>query len=334
MMTKILISILFSLWIAGNGVAQVVFSSCEAPDSVKALYQDDADRLALKEILGAHLPFEDSIIIPKIYSDSVLLPLLAVYNATSIPERDTLVTIFKIHEFPEYALNEINIAADSTLPWMEVLRQGILPSGNQELDSILDLYNFQWEDYETFYDWFAWHFVTFKSASNYNVTALMEVLDKVMEVTFADRSVYSGDGDHIYLQREEFPFPSTLVTYFFGMGDCPSGCTDGRWWTFRVYDDCSVQFEGAHGSHIPFTATKEIVEEKISIQPNPINDFLEINGLNGSFMYSISDLSGRIVQTGKQNNNRIDNLDRLLPGIYFLSLTKGDNRFTFKIMKG
>ena len=313
---------------------QVVPSTCEAPDSVKALYQDDADRLALKKILGSHLPFEDSVEIPEIYSDSFLLPLLAVYNATSLPERDTVVTIYKIHEHPSYALNQIGIAADSTLPWMQTLRNGILPSGNHELDSILDRYGFYWLDYETWYGWFSWHFVTFQSASNYNPSALLHVLDTVNEVTFGDWLVFAGDGDHITIYREEFPFPSTVVIYFLGWGDCLAGCTDGRSWMFKVYDDCSVEFVGAYGSHVPFTLTHEIANQKISIQPNPVDDFLQFEGLNGPFYFSISDLSGRIVHSGYQESNRIENLSQLPPGIYFLLVREGKKIFTLKMFKG
>lgn len=317
--------------LAGEVSGQVIPSSCEAPDSVKALYQDDADQFALKRILGLHLAFEDSILIPATYVDSFLWPLLAVYNATSLPERDTVVTIFDIHDQPVYALNKFNIAADSTLPWMETLQQGMQPSGNHQLDSILDRYGFQLDDYESWSGWFFWHSVTFKSVTNYNVNALKDLIEQVPEVAFADLVpyIYIEDGDHIYFQKEEFPFSSTLVTYLKRWS-----VTQSRWWVFRVYDNCWVEFVGAYGSHPPFTATHEIAKQKISIQPNPVDDFFEIESLQGSFNYSIADISGRIVKTGYQEDNRIENLSQLLPGIYFLSVRQGNKSFTLKMLKG
>ena len=315
------------------GFSQIVSSSCDAPDSIKALYQDDADRLALEKILAYHLPYEDSILIPVIYSDSFLNPLLAVYNATSIPERDTVVTVFKIHEFPDYALNTISIAADSTLPWMQTLRQGIQPSGNMELDSMLNQYGLAWYDYETYYNWFEWHVVYFKSESNYNMKAMQDALEVISEVSFADLAIYHGDGDHIFMQREEFPFPATLVTYFLGWGDCLAGCTDGRSWVFRVYDDCSVEFVGAYGSHVPFTATSEVSPARAYILPNPFTDFIQIAGLNENVIYSISDVLGIQSKSGISDGGKIDDLDNLFPGMYYLTILQEGKRSTFSILK-
>lgn len=312
---------------------QVVLSSCDAPDSIKALYRDDADRFALDFIKGHHLPEEDSIRIPAMISDSFLRPLIAVYNATSIPERDSVVTIYKIHEFPYYFLDRINIAADSTLPWMQMLRQGIFPTGNIPLDSILTLYHFQLYDYEDWSGWFSWHVAGFESDSNFNVTALGDVISTFPGVDFSEWDLLCCDGDHISMYKEDFPFEATVVTYSLGWGDCLSGCTDGRSWIFKVYADCSVEFVGAYGSHVPFTATQEILSNEISIHPNPFDDYIEIDQEFQNVNFVITNVTGIQQKSGVSNGSRIEELEKLLPGIYFLTLSKNANSKTYKILK-
>lgn len=98
---------------------QIVPSSCSAPDSILSKYNDDADRLALRKIYRNNLTYKDSINIPQEHSDTVLNALIAVYNATTLPARDTVVNMFDIHSFPEIIMNGIEVAADSNLSWMQ-----------------------------------------------------------------------------------------------------------------------------------------------------------------------------------------------------------------------
>jgi hypothetical protein len=41
------------------------------------------------------------------------------------------------------------------------------------------------------------------------------------------------------------------LRYSFGYGDCPAGCIHRHYWTFRVYEDGRVTFEGESGDPIP-----------------------------------------------------------------------------------
>src|SRR5688572_22200924 len=111
--------------------------TCIAPDSIIALYQDDADRLALRKIHRLNLPDVDSVEISQIISDTFLNALLAVYNAVEIPERDTVVSLLDIHTFPQPLMRTVWVAADSSLFWMNQLQNGIIPTGYAALDSII-----------------------------------------------------------------------------------------------------------------------------------------------------------------------------------------------------
>ena len=145
---------------------------CPAPDSIIAMYKDDADRLALRKTDRLNLPQEDSVEILQIMSDTFLNALLAVFNAIHIPERDTVISILDIHTRPIPLMRTVLVTADSSLTWMQQLQNGILPTGYQPLDSIIAKYELSIEEYDDNYNWFYWHAVTFKAPRNYNIPAL------------------------------------------------------------------------------------------------------------------------------------------------------------------
>src|SRR6187551_917524 len=219
--------------------------NCIAPDSIIEQYKDDADRLALRKIARLHLTYEDSVEIPTIISDSFLNQLIAVYNAVDIPERDTVIDMLNIHTFPNYFMKTVNVYADSSLNWMQQLRNGVIPTGYQALDSIIDKYDLAIDDYDAWYNWFFWHSVTFKSQVNYNIPALASAIETLPDVYSAEPNHVAGDGNDIddnliIIEGENYGHD---LFYSFGWGDCPAGCTEVRTWWFKTFDDCSVQLE-------------------------------------------------------------------------------------------
>ena len=94
MKTATLLFLFIAYQISSN--CQIVPSVCTAPDSIVTKYKEDADRLTLRKIYRNNLSFKDSIDIPKVHSDTVLNALIAVYNATTLSERDTVTIMFDI----------------------------------------------------------------------------------------------------------------------------------------------------------------------------------------------------------------------------------------------
>jgi hypothetical protein len=71
--------------------------------------------------------------------------------------------------------------------------------------------------------------------------------------------------------------------------------------------------------------------ENIVVYPNPVVDYLFINGLSGSENYKIYSQLGQIITQGNfENSNQID-LSKLASGIYFVQLS--ENTPPFKILK-
>jgi len=309
--------------------------NCIAPDSIIEEYKDDADRLALRKIARLHLTYEDSIEIPQILSDSFLNQLIAVYNAVGIPERDTVIDMLNIHTFPDLIMNTVVVFADSNLNWMQQLHNGILPTGYQALDSLIVKYDLTIDKYNTWYNWFFYHSVTFRSQVNYNIPALAGAFETLPDVYFSEPNHVAGDGDDIddnliLIVGENYGYD---LFYSFGWGDCLSGCIGNRTWWFKTYDNCAVEFVEVFGSSLPFTNTYEQASNPILIQPNPFDDVIRIEGTSDVFEYAISDLNGRNIEKGKTTERKIANLEDLLPGIYVLSIKEKHRVTSHKIIK-
>ena len=315
-----------------QGFSQII---CSAPDSIIDKYQEDADRMALRKIYRLHLPYEDSIEIPQIISDTFLNALLAVYNATHIPERDTVVTMLDIHTFPATYINKIVVAADTALYWMQLLRQNIIPTGYIPLDSLIAKYDLSIDEYST---WISFHTVTFKSAENLNIPALADAFETLDEVDFADHKVIHGDGADIseepFIIIDPFPDGSFLnLFYTYGWGDCPSGCTVSRTWWFKIFENCHVEFVNAFGSPLPYTSLQPISPNKSKVFPNPCHEYISLKDIQVPFEYAFFNFSGQIVEQGRVSAYNPIDVSGLLPGGYILKIKTDDRISTHKIIK-
>lgn len=326
-MKKIMFYLLFLL-VLGIPVSkgQIVLSSCIAPDSIVAKYTDDADRLALGRIYRNSLPYADSVTIPQAYPDTVLKALLAVYNATELPERDTVVELYNIHTCT-YALRRFAVCADSNQAWMHQLKNGAFPTGEPAVDSLMTLFNLSVESYSTV-GYQGNHTVHFTSDTNYNILALANLWDNVpglytcLPHSFMCPSMSLKDS--IYPDHVE-------LTYSHGWGDCSAGCPH-RYWKFNVYHDCSVEFTGSYGVSVP-NGLEDHFSNVLSVLPNPFGQEIAIHGIMPPFGYSICDMSGKVILSGEYARNKLGNLDSLKPGFYILSVNDHGKIYRCKIMK-
>ena len=72
-----------------------------------------------------------------------------------------------------------------------------------------------------------------------------------------------------------------------------------------------------------------------SISPNPFTNYLEIKNIsvNQNLKYEILDNSSRVIENGELVNNRIENLENLINGIYYLKIIDNDKISLYKIIK-
>src|ERR1700761_5224791 len=142
-------STFFALFLVGCLYAhsQTVQSSCNTSDSIIQLYKKDAQELAERRIYNDASTYMDSVYIPAQWIDTSLSGLSAVYNATLLPARDSVINLFNIHTFPNLTYGSITIAANKSLNWMQQLANGNIPTGNLQVDSFLLVYHLKFSQY-------------------------------------------------------------------------------------------------------------------------------------------------------------------------------------------
>ncbi len=328
-MKNIIIVIVF-LFSVQKGIGQIIPSSCTAPDSIVAKYTSDADRLALQTLFHNNLTYTDSVKIPQEFADSMLNALIAVYNAIGLPARDTVINLYTIHTIPIPDMNSVSVSADSNLAWMHNLKNNVIPSGNQTIDSLMTLYNLHVGEYSMHSGHFQYHTVVFQSDSNYNTLALSGIFETIPGVFFSDPLELFGDGNDI----TAFVFSDHIeLIYSVGWGDCLCGCIWRRYWKFTIYYDCSVEFVGSYGSSLPVSVISDRNTTSITIYPNPFQDALFINGLSQEYEYILFDILGQKLLQGQTSEKTLTNLNRLPAGHYFLLIKIDQYRETRKLIK-
>ena len=324
--------------------SQTVISSCTAPDSIKELYKQDAAIMALRRIYEIKSTDTSLITISQIEQDSIMEALMAVYNATSLPARDTVIEMFNIHTWPSPS-KSIYVDVMDTSTSIDNFMYNIFPTGDPILDSLISRYNIS-------VTVIAIGFLpyTFMVELNYlyilNPDPLIDSLDLVQGLSYASVNYPVGGGDDI--QYSFYPggtsVPSKALIFHHGWGDCLSGCINNRYWSFKVWPDCSVEYVGSYGDKLDTTSTNianaNQNDANMQIFPNPFNDNVSIN-LNGieneSLEIRLFDAIGNAVLSDHINNlngKTVNyNLTSLKSGIYIIEIIGDKNIYKKVVIK-
>lgn len=298
-------------------LAQIVPSSCNADQSIIDQYQQDAAHLAHDRVYSTQSTYMDSIELPHTVVDTFLNALIAVYNATSIPARDSVVVTYNIHEFSHTLLNGFEVHGDSNTQWMQNIENGISPTGNAALDQLVSLYNFSLTYYSGYSGLFVYHTAVFQSVGHYNINPILSAIQQEPGVVGANQLGVFGDGNSI-----EASVHNNYVdlTYVYAWGDCPAGCISEHRWNFRVYNDCGVEYLGSSGDPIPSLGIQDPSDSPVKLYPNPAIRTLTIEGIESGIVdYTIVNALGKTVASGSTRNYRLT-LNNLPQGSYFLLL--------------
>lgn len=210
------------------------------PAGLRAAYLDDAARMALRDLQARG--YED-IPIP----DEALRPyygaLVAVYNATSLPARDTVVDVFAIHTFGNPPTRGLYLWALLSQEWVERLSRGEIPTGDSDVDAILARYDLAFTGAHILYQGDV--LITLESSEALNVAALAPLFRGFAGVKYSEPNTMGGDGNDIEGTVEN---SRVVLAYSVGGGDCPAGCTFRRYYRFAVGPDGVVEYLGASGA--------------------------------------------------------------------------------------
>ena len=232
--------------IPGSGYPNIISSdTSKVPASLKVQYKADAARLALRVLNddGNNQEVE----IPNYLLNTIYNAFIHLYNDSGNPARDSVVVIYKICAFPTPETHSLIVAVDSSKEWVQHWKRGERFTGNEKIDSLLNMYDLYLKEY------YAWHyssshFVVLNSTKPLNISSLAKLFVGINGVVFAEPNGSCCDGNDIKAEPKSTYWQ---FEYSIGYGDCPSGCISRRFWTFHIYSDGKVEFKGSRGAPPP-----------------------------------------------------------------------------------
>ncbi|MBI5538978.1 MAG: T9SS type A sorting domain-containing protein [Bacteroidia bacterium] len=323
MKKKLLIASFITIFYCGYSQTP---SNCNISASLQTNYDWDVKHLALKSIFtNITSTYRDSIIVPQSVQQPIWEGLAAIYNLTTIPERDSVFNNYCIHQQPsEYLFNSIYIGVDTSYSWTDNWQNMLTTTtGYTALDNLLSTYGFSITHFSTFGSCYA----TLTTTQNINVQPLCDSIETFTGVNYSEKKPYNGDGNRItYTESGSNKFYNFTI----GFGDCPSGCTSTHTFRFKVYNDCSVEYLGildniTPGDLIPSPVNcylgSNIIEENknFNIYPNPSEDFIIVESTHlDDTNYSIVNLYGQTVKSGNLKEETKILIKNLSAGIYLV----------------
>jgi hypothetical protein len=333
-----------------NATQAQVPSSCTIPQLLANEYKRDIVQLATKRLFDLQSPDTNLVRIPQIHIDSISEGLAAIFNATSIPERDSVFNLYCVHNkngWPgDYA--GFLVQVDTSYSWTNAWQNLITTTGDPLMDTILTRYNLT---ITNFYNWTFGNYALLSTDSSWNSFALIDSFLMVTGVLAAEQNSLIGVAGKISYSK------IGNIRYYdfdFEFQDCFDGCDAYKRWTFKVNPDCSVEylgfvdwcFWGVGQCPIPapincntLTSVIENNLEKVNciIFPNPTNGKFqfEVNGLEfgKNSTLEIYNLQGEIIYQSAITNPKSEiDLSNHTNGIYFVKIYDGQTILTKKIV--
>ena len=334
---------IIALFLVHAALAQpmIVSSECDAPDSIKSKYKEDAMRLALSRVYRTNSAYKDSATIPASVTDTMLKALIAVYNAP-IPKFDTAdgdtVYFADIHSRPYQAmdtfslvLNAFSMQADKNQQWLQQLMANTLPTSNALVNTLMAKYHLKFPWFSAYSNW-----GSFSSDSDYNMSVVAKEWLAVPGVYSTEKEGIGGDGS--YLVVDDITSNYVSVVYSYGWGDCPSGCISRKNWRFRVYYDCGVEYLNSWRGAVTMPPYPNYIPRcptyfDDTVFPNPFTSEISIGNATTYNNYKLADIAGRVVLQGKPGADLKINTEQVPSGVYILKLFSSDGMKQVKLVK-
>ncbi|MCB9350405.1 MAG: hypothetical protein H6573_23250 [Lewinellaceae bacterium] len=220
-------------------------SSCDGPALAADFYRLDAKIIAA-DLMANDPAYETTVNIPPALEASTLDALVAIFNTEGIGERDTVVECLNIHNNLWLSQGGIEVFTNTNVNWANELINGIFPTSNTQVNNLFDLHDLSLSDHYELNNEFG---LNLQSSEIINLNGLANLFQQIPSVNdaYAQYIIPFCATDHIYIER----FTGYKLVHFFHA----IPCVDGRSWTFRVNDDCSVAFINSNG---PDDASAEI----------------------------------------------------------------------------
>ena len=303
-------------------------------------YQQDIYNLSLTRIFEVNSADTALIEIPELWKDTIEQGLAAIFNATSLPERDTIFNLYCVHDRNSTIQSHAAfiIKLDSNYAWTQAWMNLNALTGDAYIDDLVQRYGLT---VQQFYNWSNGPHVVVNSQAYLNSYALIDSLEISGGIVFAEANSIIGAAcnmDYFKVGTDRY------FDFYFEFNDCFDGCDNFRKWRFKVDTACQVSFLGAVDwgffgvtplpspincnvfNNIP---KKPTVSNSIHIFPNPVDEilFIEQSALNDADYFKLYDNKGTLVLSGtlQATMRQQIELQQLSAGTYFLQITGRTN---------
>lgn len=347
-MKKLFLFALLLLGLMPATQAQVP-SDCTVPTILREAYSRDVVNLAMTAMYNAGSPDTAFVHVPASWADPIAGGIAAIYNATSLPERDSVFNFYCVHDrtSPLQTYAGYLIQIDTNHAWTQAWQNLTSLTGNAPLDDMLVKYDLEISQY---FNWSFGQYALLQSDSLWNNRALIDSLETIQGIIYGEPDQIVGDAGkihHFTLGNDRY------YDFYFEWSDCFDGCDNYRVWHFKVSSDCNVTYLGFDDwgffGIMPLPAPSNCnistdVADGIAapatykMAPNPTNGLVHITAPEGSDMPAMAelhDLTGRKVLVSESFTDAGSlNLEGLPNGVYALSIwVEGQIRATFKVLK-
>ena len=305
--------------------AQTYTSSCLPLDTIGDYYLEDARALNLRYIFQTNNTNKDSIKFNQAITNMFHRALLAVYNATAAPVRDSVVRKWKI-KADNQGLHEILIRVNPNLPWVINLKNNVYPTGKFTIDSLITKHYLK-QVYYTNTPGGQFTDIILKSDTAFNQYALHGFLQRVPEISYVQLNENLGFRKPD-IQDTVTPSAHHLYYIYDFQNECSYGCSFSRSWKVIVHNDCSVTFAGYYPLFVGIKSY-EAKSRKVKVYPNPTTGKSSLEGVPDNAIISVTDILGRTIAS---TNSDLD-LTGYMPGIYFISILSADQKIVVKVVK-
>lgn len=256
--------------------------------------------------------------------------IMAVYNC-HLPERDTIIHSINIHTRPDsigYWPDVLSMSIDTNYLWAKDIANNTRPNSNAVIENLLTKYYF---NTQYFLAISGIGYVDFVSDSAFNMNAVCkEFLAVNGTYTATGSNFIVGDGDKMSIDTIINAY--TIINFWHGWGDCPSGCLNHIEWKFKVYSNCDVELLGRKtNGNIGIPSTK--MKHKLTISPNPFNDVILVKTTLKDIHYSLYNIMGSKIQEGELNPSGRILAGDIPTGTYLLRVTTKDATQSIKLLK-
>lgn len=307
-----------------------VQSSCQRDWALSHYYENCVSDLVINRLYKIKSPDSMQVIIPQIHKDSIWRGLAAIYNAFSIPERDSVFDVFCVHFLNAWGSvihPAVSLFVDTTLAWTDNWRNGILHTGYAELDHFIDHY--QYDIHQILHDGAE---VVLNSPLKINPWAVSDT----MKVFNGIKEAYPEPEIKIYNRLIKYDRTENFQYFDFSIvwNDCINGCTYQHTWKFKVNEiNCEVEFLGLvadpttseypkpSNCNITAISTQSKTDTTpLKIYPNPAYEDVTLECEDITLVELWNDFQ-LIHQWNveKQDQVKID-VSTLTPGIYFVKV--------------